>query len=89
MCCFFRWRESSLFHELSVGSPQADERGRGGVRSLPVPQQALLLLQLLDLLLVGRLGDELVDVGEVPLGGDLEAGILLADAVAPPRHLGL
>jgi hypothetical protein len=56
---------------------------------LPVPQQALLLLQLLDLLLVGRLGDELVDIGEVPLGGDLEAGILLADAVAPPRHLGL
>ena len=55
------------------------------VRGLPVAQQTLLLLELLNLLLVGGLGNQLVNVAEVALSRDVEACILLADAIAPAQ----
>ena len=54
------------------------------VRCLSVPKEALLLLQLLDLLLILGLGNELVDVGEVPFRGDIKSSILLANPITPP-----
>ena len=44
------------------------------------------MLQLLDLVVVRGLGDQLIDVEEIPLGGDLEPGVLLADAVAAQQR---
>ena len=52
-----------------------------GVRCLSVPQEALLLLQLLDLLLILRLSNELIDVGEIPFGRDIKSSVLLANAI--------
>ena len=56
----------------------------GGVRCLSVPQEALLLLQLLDLLLIGGLSNKLVDIVEVALCWDIETSILLSDAITSP-----
>ena len=52
------------------------------LRSLPIPQQPLLLLQFLDLDIIGGLADELVDVGQGAFNWDVEPSILLADAIA-------
>lgn len=60
----------------------AEMMWRVHLRCLSVSQQSLLLLEFLNLLLIRRLGNQLVDVAQVPLGGDLEASILLANAIA-------
>jgi hypothetical protein len=51
---------------------------------LSVSQEALLLLELLDLLLIRGLSDELVNVGEVAFCWDIKTSILLSDAITPP-----
>lgn len=53
------------------------------LRSFTISQQALLLLQLLEKVLIGGLVNELVDGMYVALGGDVDATVLLANAVAP------
>jgi hypothetical protein len=47
---------------------------------LPVPEEAFLLLEFLDLVIVGALRNQLVDVLEAPIGRDVEAAILLSDS---------
>ena len=49
---------------------------------MTIPEQSLLLLQLLNLLVVGRLADELVDVTQRALSRDLKPSVLLADAIS-------
>lgn len=51
---------------------------------MSIPQEALLLLELLDLLLIGGLGNELVDIGEVPFSGDVESGVLFPNTISSP-----
>lgn len=58
------------------------------VRGLPVAKESFLLLQLLEVVLVGAALDEVVDVEEVALGGDVEAGVLLPDATVTARREG-
>lgn len=53
------------------------------LRGLTVSEQTLLLLQLLDLFLVRRLTDQLVDIAQCSLSRDLEAGVLLPNAIPP------
>jgi hypothetical protein len=50
------------------------------VRGLSVAEESFLLLELLEVVLVGAALDEVVDVEEIALGGDVEAGVLLPDA---------
>jgi hypothetical protein len=50
------------------------------IRGLSVPEKSFLLLELFHLVLVGAVGDESVDIAQVPLGRDLETGVLLPDA---------
>jgi hypothetical protein len=47
-----------------------------------------LLLQLLEVVLVGAALDQVVDVEQVALGRDVEAGVLLADATVPAGREG-
>lgn len=61
---------------------------KGYVRGLPVPKKSFLLLQFLELLLIGALLDKAVDVEEIPFGWDVEAGVLLPDAAVPLRGEG-
>ena len=65
-----------------------DARTKGYVRGLPVPKESFLLLEFLELLLVGALLNEPVDVEEIPFGRDVEASILLPDATVPLRGEG-
>ena len=51
------------------------------LRCLSVAKQALLLLQLLDLVLIRSLRDEVVNVTQVAVGRDLKARVLLANTV--------
>lgn len=67
----------------------ADPRTKGEyIRGLPVAEKAFLLLELLEIVLVGAALDEVVDVEQVPLGGDVEAGVLLPDATVTTRREG-
>jgi hypothetical protein len=50
------------------------------VRGLPVAEESFLLLELLEVFLVGAALDEVVDVDEGALSRDVEAGVLLPDA---------
>lgn len=52
------------------------------VRCLTVSEETLLLLELLDLLFVGRLSDELIDVEKIALCGNIKASILLPNAIS-------
>lgn len=60
-----------------------DARTKGYVRGLSVPEESFLLLEFLELLFVGALLDESIDVEEIPFGWDVEAGVLLPDAAIP------
>jgi hypothetical protein len=59
------------------------------LRCLSVSQQTFLLLELLNLLLIGRLRDELIDVGEVSLSRNIETSILLSETITPSGHFGM
>jgi hypothetical protein len=50
------------------------------IRGLSVAEESFLLLELLEIVLVGATLDEVVDVEQVALGRDVEAGVLLPDA---------
>ena len=85
---FFRVEFLPLTGIQSAHKIQLAEVGREGgeetnLRSLSIPQQALLLLELLDLILVGGLGDQLIDITERALRRYLEPSVLLANAIAP------
>jgi hypothetical protein len=59
----------------------AEPRTKGEyIRGLSVAEESFLLLELLEVVLVGAALDEVVDVEEIALGGDVEAGVLLPDA---------
>ena len=57
------------------------------LRCLSVSQQTFLLFELLNLLFICGLRDELIDVGEISLGWNIETGILLSDTITPSGHL--
>lgn len=56
------------------------------LRCLSVTQQALLLLQVLNLLLIRRLGNELINVAQIVVRRNIKTGVPLADPV-PTAHL--
>jgi hypothetical protein len=58
------------------------------VRGLAVAEESFLLLEFLEVLLVGAALDEVVDGDEGALGGDVEAGVLLPDAAVTTRGEG-
>lgn len=58
------------------------------VRGLSVAEESFLLLELLEVFLVGAALDEVVDVEQVAFGGDVEAGVLLPDATVTTRREG-
>lgn len=58
------------------------------VRGLPVAEESFLLLEFLEVFLVGAALDEVVDVDEGALGRDVEAGVLLPDAAVTTRGEG-
>jgi hypothetical protein len=67
----------------------AEPRTKGEyIRGLSVAEESFLLLELLEVVLVGAALDEVVDVEQVALGGDVEAGVLLADATVPAGREG-
>lgn len=51
------------------------------LRSLSVAKKSLLLLELLDLLIITRVGNQMVDGEKSSLGWNLESGILLSDTI--------
>src|SRR5947207_9591482 len=84
VCCFLRCRESRLRDtrvSFMVSSNVGLRRNRENVRCLSIPQQAFLLLELLDLHIIERIGDEMVNVQEGALGWNLETSVLLADPI--------
>ena len=58
------------------------------LRGLPVPQQAFLLLQLLDLLFVVGLIYQLIDRPKVTFCRYFEAGVFLSDSIASEKMSG-
>jgi len=99
VCFFLRCRESRLRY-VSCGQGERKPKRKqnqngmpmpkpkGYVRGLSVPEEAFLLLEFLHLVLVVAGGNEVVDVEKVPLGGDVEAGVLLPDAAVTTRGEG-
>jgi hypothetical protein len=59
----------------------AEPKAKGEyVRGLPVAEESFLLLELLEVVIVGAALDEVVDVEQVAFDRDVEAGVLLPDA---------
>lgn len=71
-------------------SKHLKRKGGGGVnlRSLTVTEQALLLLELLDLVLVCGLTNEMVDVTQRTLSRDLKSSVLLPNTIPTDAQRG-
>ena len=57
------------------------------IRCLSVSEETLLLLEFLDLVFIGRLRNQLVDVTQGPFGRNLKSSVLLANTVATKMHI--
>ncbi len=55
---------------------------KGDIRRLSIAEKTLLLLEFLDLVFFGRLGNQLVDVAQGPFRRNIKSSILLANTVA-------